>query len=55
MWGENLRAIPWWQWVLVVLGLIVFVGLHVYGIVEAGVVARREAKEADRLGIEAPT
>jgi tetratricopeptide (TPR) repeat protein len=54
MWGENLRAIPWWHWVLAVLGLMVFVTMHLYSIFDAGMVARREAAEADRLGIDAP-
>ena len=54
LWGDALRAMPWWHWVLVVLGLLAFVSMHIYAIVDAAVVARREAKEADRLGIDVP-
>ena len=54
MWGDNLRAIPWWHWVLAILGLLAFIGMHIYSIIDATVVARREAKEADRLGVDAP-
>jgi len=54
MWGDNLRAIPWWHWLLAVLGLLALVGMHLYSIFDATAVARREAKEADRLGIDAP-
>ncbi|MGQ9730328.1 MAG: tetratricopeptide repeat protein [Candidatus Zipacnadales bacterium] len=55
MWGYHLRAIPWWQWALAVFGLLVFLSAHGYGVVDAAVVARREAQEAHRLGIEAPS
>ena len=55
MWSENLREIPWWHWVLAVLGLLLFLAMHVVAIIDAGLVARREAKEAERLGIEAPS
>ena len=54
MWGENLRAIPWWHWTLAVLGILGFVGMHLYSIFDAAAVARREAKEAERFGIDAP-
>jgi hypothetical protein len=39
---------------LVALGVLAFAGMHLYSIIDAGAVARREAQEADRLGIDAP-
>ncbi len=55
LWGDQIRQIPWYAWLLVVFGLLTFVTLHIYAIADATLVARREAKEADRLGVEAPT
>jgi tetratricopeptide (TPR) repeat protein len=55
MWLENLRTIPWWHWTLAILGVLGFFGMEAYGVVDAVIVARREAKEADRLGIEVPS
>ncbi len=54
MWSDNVRATPWWHWVLAILGVLAFTGMHVYSVADAGIVARREAKEADRFGIDAP-
>jgi tetratricopeptide (TPR) repeat protein len=53
LWAQNLHAIPWWHWVLAVLGSLAYVAMYVYGIIDAVRVARQEAKEADRLGIDA--
>jgi len=53
-WGDELRAIPWWGWCLAILGLVAFVGLHMYSIYDATKVARAAEKDADKLGIEAP-
>lgn len=55
LWGDQVRQIPWYTWLLVIFGLLCFLSLHVYAIADATLVARREAKEADRLGIEAPS
>ena len=54
MWLDNLRVIPWWHWALAVLGVLVFVGMQVYAITDALAVARHEAREAQRLGVDAP-
>ncbi len=55
LWGDQVRQIPWYTWVLAIFGLLCFLTLHVYAITDAALVARREAREADRLGVEAPT
>lgn len=55
LWGDQVRQIPWYTWVLTTFGLLCFLTLHIYAIADAALVARREAKEADRLGVEAPT
>jgi tetratricopeptide (TPR) repeat protein len=55
MWLQNLRTMPWWQWTLTILGVLAFLGMLAYGIIDAAIVARREVKEAARLGIDAPS
>lgn len=55
MWADNLRSLPWWQWVLAVFGVLVFLAMHIGAVIEAAMVARQEAKEAEQLGIDAPT
>jgi len=54
MWLDHLRAIPWWHWALAVLGILAYLSMGIYGIIDAAKVARQEAKETDRLGIDAP-
>ncbi len=53
-WGDKLRAIHWWGWILAMLGLAVFLAIHLYSIYDATKVARQAEKDADKLGIEAP-
>jgi tetratricopeptide (TPR) repeat protein len=55
LWGDQVRQIRWYTWVLSVFGLLSFLTLHVYAIADATIVARQQAKEADRLGVEAPS
>jgi tetratricopeptide (TPR) repeat protein len=54
-WVHNLAGLPWWHWLLAILGLLTFAALHVYAVIDAAAVARQEAKDSSRLGIDAPT
>ncbi len=51
VWREHLSAMPTWQWILVVLGGLIFTAMQVYGIIDAYRTARRETEEAKRYGI----
>ncbi len=50
-WREHLGVMPGWHWMLVVLGILCFLGLQIYSIIDAYRAARREVKEAEKLGI----
>jgi len=51
VWWEQLGAMPTWQWILIVLGSLIFAAMQVYGIIDAYRAARSEVEEAKRYGI----
>jgi tetratricopeptide (TPR) repeat protein len=51
MWREHLALIATWQWLLVILGILAFVGLQVFSIIDAYRTAHREVQEAEKLGV----
>jgi hypothetical protein len=51
LWRDQLHQLPGWEWLLIVLGVLAFTALQVYSAIDAYLVAKQEAREAEQLGI----